>query len=97
MSSTEHAPRIAPIPGCSFVARITFDYGPLKFNAGDPFPHADLGMTEDAAWNFWRSTLIDVAPGAIADPPAAPASSSPATKPAVASAPQLQRSNQHRR
>lgn len=75
MTATEHTPRVAPTPGCAFVARAPFLYDGRSFSPGDPFPHASLGMTEDAAWNFWRSSLIDVA----AEPAALP---TPAPKPA---------------
>jgi len=84
---TEHQPRMAPTPGCSFVARVAFDYGERHFDAGDPFPYAELRMTYDAACNFWRSAMISVAPEPVdlfveKFPPElpAPAASSPQPK-----------------
>lgn len=72
MANAEHQPRLAPTPGCSFVARTAFTYGDRSFAAGDPFPYAELGMTEDGAWNFWRSAMIVVAPEPVAAPQPAP-------------------------
>jgi len=53
---------MAPTTGCAFVARTQFTLGDRSFAAGDPFPYAELGWTEDAAWNFWRAAMIVVAP-----------------------------------
>ena len=60
--------RTWPTPGCSFVARVAFDLEGLPFQPGDPFPYQDFGWTEDAAWNFWRSAMIEVAPAPVAVP-----------------------------
>jgi hypothetical protein len=92
---SEHAPRVAPTPGCSFVARQAFEYGGRAFQPGDPFPYADFGMTEEAAWNFWQSAMIVVAPPTVspvaqrmcnhtlydASPPAVPAAAVQPPKP----------------
>lgn len=78
MAATEHTPRMAPTTGCTFVARAAFLYDGRTFAPGELFPHRELGMTEDAAWNFWRSSLIDVAPTVA---PAAP-KPAPAPQPA---------------
>ncbi len=62
MPLTEHEPRLAPTPGCSFVARCSFDFADRRFEAGDPFPYAELGLVEDQAWQLWRAAQLDVAP-----------------------------------
>ncbi len=74
--NVDHCPHTAPTPGCSFVARVAFTYGDLVLAAGDPFPYAQLGMTEDAAWNFWRSAMIEVDPATPAAEPATPSTRS---------------------
>ena len=87
--NTDHCPRMAPTPGCSFRARVAFTFGDRQFQPLDPFPYAELGMTEGAAWNFWRSAMIEVSPPIdvlaevpviTADAPTAPAA--PAAPPA---------------
>lgn len=62
MAIYEHQPRMAPTPGCSFVALVVVDMGTRKFAPGEPFPFAELGMTELQAWEFWRAAMIEVAP-----------------------------------
>jgi len=98
--STDHCPRMAPTPGCSFVARIPFTYGDRAFAAGDPFPYADLDMTQDAAWNFWRSAMIEVAhptpapePEPVPEPRPAPLPVPETELPRRAPAPPQQRSS----
>lgn len=68
MANYEHQPRMAPTPGCSFVALVVVDMGTRKFAPGDPFPFADLGMTELQAWEFWRAAMIEVAPAGVVSP-----------------------------
>lgn len=74
MANYEHQPRMAPTPGCSFVALAALDMGTRKFAPGEPFPFAELGMTELQAWEFWRAAVVEVAPVkavAAVKPPAA--------------------------
>jgi hypothetical protein len=57
-------PTIAETPyaGCSYVARIDFEYGPRAYKAGDEFDPQALGLNESQARDLWVAGRLLVKP-----------------------------------
>jgi len=71
MSLAFHKRREAPKPGCHFVAARDLRIGDRTFKAGDPFPHAELGLVHARAVNLWQAGRLKVAPSAPPPKPTA--------------------------
>lgn len=63
-----------PTLGCSYVARIDFDFGPRPYKAGEDFEWRDHeSLNETKAYELWVSGHLLVKPAALkAAPPAQP-------------------------
>ncbi len=55
-----------PYPGCSYVARIDFDYGLHVFKRGQAFDLKAIGVTESQATDLWLAGRLEVVPQAVA-------------------------------
>lgn len=60
----------APYEGCSFVARIAFDYGLRSFKPGERFDYAGLGLVWSQARDLWVSGQLLVEEPVAASAPA---------------------------
>jgi len=83
-----HAPRLPFDSSAAFVARTDFAHGSAEYKAGASFDRD--GLTAFDLATLWRTSLIDVAPPAMAPAVAGPASAAPrptkSTKPPRAAA-----------
>jgi len=55
-------PLVQPTAGCTYAARVSFDWGDRRFQPDEDFPHLKLGVSELRAFELWSAGLLKVKP-----------------------------------